>query len=121
METILQFSIIAIPIIIGVVSGINKKLGTENKYVKEATTVIISAVSVWYYVAFVKSLEVELLAVMFVINYFGASGIYQFIPSHQDGVVNSVDTTDVETIGTLEDGTEIIEINDENLEKEFGE
>ena len=86
MNNILQYSIITIPIIIGVVSGINKKTGTSNKCFKELVTVLVSIFSIFYYIAFVDELNISMVIVMFIVNYFGASGIYQFIP-YQKGVI----------------------------------
>ena len=83
METILQFSIIAIPIIIGVTKGINEKLfelfGVDNKLQKEVVTLIVSILSVAFYVMYVGIIPISLLVTLFVVNYFGASGIYQFV------------------------------------------
>lgn len=84
MNEILNYCIIAIPIVIGVVSGINKKIGTSNKYIKEAVTIYISFMSVVYYINFIQNIDIKLSVVMLVVIYFGASGIYQFIPSKNE-------------------------------------
>ena len=88
METILQFSIIAIPIIIGVTKGLNEKLfelfGVDNKLQKEVVTLIVSILSVVFYVMYAGILPISLLITLVVVNYFGASGIYQFVKSKED-------------------------------------
>ena len=88
METILQFSIIAIPIIIGVTKGLNEKLfelfGVDNKLQKEVVTLIVSILSVVFYVMYAGILPISLLVTLVVVNYFGASGIYQFVKVKED-------------------------------------
>ena len=88
METILQFSIIAIPIIIGVTKGLNEKLfelfGVDSKLQKEVVTLVVSMLSVAFYVMYVGIMSISLMVTLGVVNYFGASGIYQFVKSKED-------------------------------------
>ena len=111
MEMILQFSIIAIPIIIGVTKGINAKLKElfkiDNKLVKELVTLLVSWLAVAGYSIYVEKLEMQFAIALFIVLYFGASGIYQFVKTKtQDEVVEE------EFID--------LEVNDEQLDKELG-
>lgn len=112
MEMILQFSIIAIPIIIGVTKGINAKLkelfNVDSKLVKELVTLLVAWSAVAGYSIYVEKLQLQFLVALFIVLYFGASGIYQFVKSNatQDEVVSDevieIEIDDEQLINELE-------------------
>ena len=112
MEMILQFSIIAIPIIIGVTKGINAKLkelfNVDSKLVKEIVTLLVVWTTVFGYYVYVDKVQVQILVALFIVLYFGASGIYQFVKSNipQDEVVSDevieIEIDDEQLISELE-------------------
>ena len=110
MEIILQFSIVAIPIIIGVTKGINAKLKElfkiDNKLVKELVTLLVSWLAVAGYSIYVEKLEMQFTIALFIVLYFGASGIYQFVKSKSQEEVVEEEFID-------------LEVNDEQLDKEL--
>ena len=110
MEIILQFSIVAIPIIIGVTKGINAKLKElfkiDNKLVKELVTLLVSWLAVAGYSIYVEKLEMQFTIALFIVLYFGASGIYQFVKSKSQEEVIEEEFID-------------LEVNDEQLDKEL--
>ena len=111
MEIILQFSIVAIPIIIGVTKGINAKLKElfkiDNKLVKELVTLLVSWLAVVGYSIYVEKLQLQFTIALFIVLYFGASGIYQFVKSKSQEEVVEEEFID-------------LEVNDEQLDKELG-
>ena len=112
MEMILQFSIIAIPIIIGVTKGINAKLkelfNVDSKLVKELVTLLVAWSAVVGYSIYVEKLQLQFLVALFIVLYFGASGIYQFVKSNipQDEIVSDevieIEIDDEQLISELE-------------------
>ena len=110
MEMILQFSIIAIPIIIGVTKGINAKLkelfNVDSKLVKELVTLLVAWSAVVGYSIYVEKLQLQFLVALFIVLYFGASGIYQFVKSKSQEEVVEEEFID-------------LEVNDEQLDKEL--
>jgi len=81
MNGIFSYAIMVIPVVIGVISGINKKLDLKGKLSKEIVTVITSIFAVLYDFFFLDhNLDFTRAIMLFVVIYFGASGIYDFIP-----------------------------------------
>ena len=112
MEQIMEYVLLAIPIVIGITAGINVKLkelfDISDKKVKELVTVLVSFGAVIYYVMFIDGNDIPLLVTLFVAIYIGASGIYNVVKSKP--IINEYEISD-----------EVIEIDidDEQLEKEL--
>ena len=113
MEQIMEYVLLAIPIVIGITAGINVKLkelfDISDKKVKELVTVLVSLGAVIYYVMFINGNDIKLLIALFVAIYIGASGIYNVVKSKPIA------------IDEYEISDEVIEIDidDEQLEKEL--
>ena len=112
MEQIMEYVLLAIPIVIGITAGINVKLkelfDISDKKVKELVTVLVSLGAVIYYIMFINGNDIPLLIALFVAIYIGASGIYNVVKSKP--IINEYEISD-----------EVIEldIEDEQLEKEL--
>ena len=113
MEQIMEYVLLAIPIVIGITAGINVKLkelfDISDKKVKELVTVLVSFGAVIYYVMFINGKDIPILIALFVAIYIGASGIYNVVKS-KPIMIDEYEISD-EVIE--------LEIDDEQLEKEL--